>query len=135
MNFQKLKSQKEFDLIYKKGRLMHGNFFAVCFFIQSNKDEPARFAVVISAKVSKKATQRNRKKRQMREILRLSSPSFAKGFLFLVIMKDKCLEAKYRDLEEEFLVIGKRILRRIIGWQKALSTKERLWILIIWLTG
>jgi len=110
MVFQKnknIRSKREFDLIYKKGKFFSGRFFSLRVLPQENKKE-TRFAIVIGLKISKKAVLRNRKKRQLREIVRLNYNRIKPGYLFLIVAKRSVLDASYHDLEKEFVFLCKK---------------------------
>lgn len=107
--FLKVRQKREIDLVYRKGRKIEGDFFTLRFLILPQKGLQARFNVIISTKVSKKSVERNKKKRQMHEILRLSSNAFAKDWLFLIIMKPSCLGADYQTLQADFLKLARKI--------------------------
>jgi len=107
MVLSSIKLKKEFDLIYKRGRVSGGTFFSLRF-LENRKREPSRFTIIISTKISKKAVIRNRKKRQMREIVRLNFDKMKPNYLVLLTLKEESLGASYQDLEKEFLSLAKR---------------------------
>jgi len=61
----------------------------------------SRFAFVISTKVSKKSTIRNRLKRQLREIIRLNKLKIKSGFDLVISTNTKALGRDYKELEDE----------------------------------
>ena len=99
---------KEFDLIYKKGKSFSGRFFSLRILPQEDKEEETRFGIVISLKISKKAVIRNKKKRQLREIIRLNKDKIRSGYLCLVLTKKEIIDAKYDELEKEFIFLIKK---------------------------
>jgi ribonuclease P protein component len=98
-----IKSKKDFDLLYQKGKTLHGKFFYLRYLPAKNGSNPSRFAIIIGLKISKKAVERNKKRRQLKEIIRLNTDKIKKGFLILVVAKEGILEADYQELEKEFL--------------------------------
>lgn len=108
MVLETLKKQKEFDLVYKKGKVFFGKNISLKTLPLRNKEDQSRYAIVISTKVNKKAVERNKKKRQMREIIRLLSQDIEKGFYFLVIFQIKPVLAGYEELEGEFVSLAKK---------------------------
>ncbi|MDD5731429.1 MAG: ribonuclease P protein component [Patescibacteria group bacterium] len=98
-----LRSKKEFDLVYKKGKVVSGIFFSLRFLESKNSNEPVRFGIVLGLNISKSSVMRNRKRRQLREIIRLNQDKIRKGYWLIISAKDKILEASYQDLEKEFL--------------------------------
>lgn len=99
----RLIKEKDFKRIHNLGQ----SFFSAHFRLKSlaNKLEISRFAVVVSTKVSKKATSRNRLKRRLREIIRLNKDKIKTGFDILVFTNNKALALDYQQLEEDLLKI------------------------------
>lgn len=62
-------------------------------------------AIVISTKVSKKATQRNRLKRQLREIIRHHLDQIKSGYDIVVSAKISALNQEYQQLEKNLLAL------------------------------
>jgi len=106
MALETLKKQRDFDLVYKKGKVFFGKNIALRFLPAKGLEEGSLYAIVISTKVSKKAVERNLKKRQMREIIRASRDKIKKGFMFLVIFQEGSIGSSYTDLEKEFLYLA-----------------------------
>lgn len=84
-----------FKRIYSKGEIKRIDGI-ILRYLQNNKNE-ARFAIVVSAKDIKKATQRNTLRRRAREIIRLS-PLLTPGFDYLFIFKK---EMGFSELKEK----------------------------------
>ena len=69
--FQKnnrIKKKKDFEIIFKKGRNFKNNLF-ILKFINNNLNQN-RFGFVVSQKISKKATVRNKVRRRLVEIVK-----------------------------------------------------------------
>jgi len=101
--FNSLRTKKEFDLVYKKGKAMQGIFFSLRFWESKNSSEPAKFGIIVGLNISKKAVLRNKKRRQLREIIRLNQGKIKRSHWIIISAKDKILEADYEVLEKEFL--------------------------------
>ena len=73
--------------------------------------EQLRFAFVVGLKVSKKAVERNRLKRQMREVVRLmiKDGRVKSGFYVMVVAKGEALGKEYGKIEKEIEGLLKRI--------------------------
>jgi ribonuclease P protein component len=75
----RLKHMKDFDILFKQGRFVRGNFVnAKVWKLEPEKyvrrkytTEDLKFGFVVSKKVSKRAVVRNKIKRRMREAMRL----------------------------------------------------------------
>jgi len=103
-----IKLKKEFDLVYRKGKNLSGRFFILRVFFQKDSQEKTRFGVVVSLKVSNKAVVRNRKRRQLKEIIRLSQKRINPGYLCLITAKKEIVDIEYDDLNKEFIYLCKK---------------------------
>jgi len=73
----RLKRDRDFDRLFTKGEKAFSFPFSIR--LSNNKRPVSRFAVVVGTKVSKKAVERNRLRRQVRETLRLLLPTLVSG--------------------------------------------------------
>lgn len=62
-------SRQDFDLVYKKGRRIRGKSFGLIVLLSDNKNESCKIGIIVSKKVSKKASERNKLKRQIGNVL------------------------------------------------------------------
>lgn len=76
--------------------------------IISNKKNFCRFGFIVSAKVARKATERNLVKRRLRHATRLLLPSLKPGFDIIVWLKIK--DIKLEDLVPSLGLLLKRII-------------------------
>jgi ribonuclease P protein component len=67
---------------------------------------PSQFGISLGRKVSKKAVERNRLKRQLRAAIRQLLPTLTPGWKTIIVVKPGAIECKYehflRELEELF---------------------------------
>jgi ribonuclease P protein component len=103
-----LRSKKEFDLVYKKGKIVSGIFFSLRFFESNKSPDDLRVGIVLGLNVSKKAVIRNKKRRQLQSIIRLNRDGIKKGYWLVVLAREKILDGSYQDLEKEFLGLCKK---------------------------
>ena len=98
---QRLTKQRDFVRINKSSR----PFFTAAWRLKysANNSAENRYAVVVSTKVSKKATQRNRLKRRAREIIRLNQAKIKAGYDLIVTGQTPGLKLNYQQLQEELL--------------------------------
>ena len=97
----RISQDKDFKKLKQKGRSLsspHLRFKYLANNLSSN-----RFAVVVSLKVSKKATERNRIRRQLLEIIRLNLSKIKASFDFLIFVNNKALGLDYSQLETSLL--------------------------------
>ena len=102
----RLIKEKDFKRIKTKGQ----SFFSYCLklgFIKNNL-EYSRVAVVVSTHVSKKATDRNRIKRQIREVIRLNFDKIGSSFDIVFSVSGRAVGKKYEELEFEILKLLKK---------------------------
>jgi len=102
----RLAKEADFKRLALNGRFSFGPFFNLKFL--PNKSEASRFGIVISAKVSKRATVRNLIKRRMTEAIRLSLDHLKTGLDVMLVVKQEAVKADYRVLEKELIKLFKK---------------------------
>lgn len=93
----RLNKTKEIENVFKNGKSFYNDLVGVKLF--KNRSDSKRFCIIISAKISKKATDRNKIKRRIRSIIFKAEPFFKKGFDCLIIIKKDLSNLKFSDLE------------------------------------
>lgn len=93
---QRLRKQKDIETVYQSGRKAHSQFVRIIFTTAGQPE--SRFAVVVSQKVSKNATDRNMVKRRIRSVVQELMPRFAKSYDVIVIAQPKSLTLTYEHL-------------------------------------
>jgi len=73
----RLKRKKDFERVFKERKKFKEDFLLLKFI--SNNLNQSRFGIIISQRISKKATLRNKIKRRLRALLRLRLPKIKKG--------------------------------------------------------
>ena len=78
----RLTKKKDFENVFKKGKGIKGDFLILRFV--GNKTKTCRFGIVVSKKISKKATVRNKIKRRIRAAIGNRNPKFKRrrGYYF-----------------------------------------------------
>lgn len=106
----RLAKKSDIDNLFQRGKRAFCPFFAVRFW--ENGRENSRFAIVVANKVTKKATVRNRLRRQIREIIRLNLSKFSNNYDILINISKDCLEKDYWELEKNLidLLLAKKII-------------------------
>lgn len=92
------------ELKGKRPRLIQGNFFGL---IYQSQAQEQKFGLIISNKISKKATERNRVKRLLFEVVREKLLDKKGKFLFLA--KKKSLAGTREDFLKEMEEFRKRL--------------------------
>jgi ribonuclease P protein component len=74
----------------------------------ANERAESRITVVVGIKVSKNATERNRVKRQYREIVRLMLPVLKPGFDMVILVSKPALTLDYEQKRERLTKVFKK---------------------------
>ena len=95
----RLKKEEDFKKVFKKGRGFTNNLFVLK--IVKNNLDISRFAFVISKKISKKATVRNRIKRRLDNVIRVDLPKIKKGWDGIIIVLPGAEIKDFKEIEED----------------------------------
>lgn len=101
---RRLQKKRDFKLVFNKGEVLDSELFFLRF--AKNNFELSRFGFVVSLKISKKATIRNRIKRLLREVVRINLKNIKSSFDIIIIAKPGIVGKKYEEIKaevEEFL--------------------------------
>ncbi len=119
----RLKKDRDFNLLMKKGRWISGQLFDLKVLDLKNnvglcpkKIKPEYFAkqllvaFSVGLKISKSAVVRNRLRRQVSEVFRIliKDQKISDGWYVLVITKKEALKSDYREIEEDINNLVKR---------------------------
>ena len=104
----RLKRMKDFAILTAEGRFVPGALHTLKFWRIDPAKYPRRayaaddlkIGFVVSTKVSKKAVERNRVKRQMREVVRLllQANALRPGYLVAVVAKTSMIGKEYHEI-------------------------------------
>ena len=103
----RLLKNTDFARIMRRGRAVASGDFLLKY--AKTDSSQSRFGFVISVKVSKKATERNLLKRQIREIIRNNIKIIAGGYNFVFVARKSALNLTFSELKEEIM----RLLSKI----------------------
>ncbi len=95
----RLKKDEDFRRVTSGGRYVYSSYFTLKYL--PNKLESSRFGFVISTKIDKRATVRNRLKRQVREVIRLKLAKIPAGYDIMLVPKKAALTLSYEQLDNE----------------------------------
>ena len=95
-----LKGKKNFERVQREGRVFQSDSFGVSV-LDRQDPEPSRFAFVVSTKISKDATQRNRIKRAMGESVRYERTRVKPGLDIVFLAKASSTQKSTGDLMTE----------------------------------
>jgi ribonuclease P protein component len=99
----RLKHWRAFERVYKQGRRYHGRYLTLtCLAIAPLAT--TQIGIAVGKRVSKKAVERNRLKRRVREAFRELLPQLKRGYHLVVNVKTAARECEYehflRELEQ-----------------------------------
>ncbi len=91
----RLTSEKDFNVIKEKGSVVQSDSFAIAF-LKRGDEYPSRFGFIVSTKIDKRATIRNRAKRALREGVRHELTFIQNGYDCVILAKPIIVK-KYTD--------------------------------------
>jgi len=106
---EKLKKKSDIDLLFKKGKWLSVDSLRIIYLRSSDKNPIAahQFGVSVSKKFFKKAVDRNRVKRLLRESYRLNKNLYKEAFgdssVAMLFWVSKELPGHYSSVESQFL--------------------------------
>jgi ribonuclease P protein component len=107
-SFRLLRSDIEWVL--KKGNQLAIDLFIIKFLKEKSQDSIPHFSVIVSAKLSAKAVERNRLKRRIFEAIRANALNQnSLPFKIVIIPKKKALKADYKEIEKGILSLTKKL--------------------------
>ena len=95
-----LKKNHEFRRLYNKGKHAVGPLFAV--YCRKNGRDVNRLGITVSNKIGK-AVVRNKIRRRVREIYRLSENDFLCGWDIVVVARSRAAASDYHKMEHELM--------------------------------
>ena len=102
----KLKKDSDFKKVFKQGKYYQEDFIRIR--VIKNDLEVNRFGFIIGLKISKKATQRNKIKRKLEEIIRLNLKQIKLGFDIVVLVSPEIIEKNYQEIEKTLINLFKK---------------------------
>jgi ribonuclease P protein component len=94
----RLKRRKDIERVFKMGERFKENFLSLK--VIKNNLESSRFAFVVSRRISKKATLRNKVKRKLSELVRFKMKKVKKGIDLILIAAPGLEEKDFREMNE-----------------------------------
>jgi ribonuclease P protein component len=96
----RLTGRENFLKVQKEGQIYQAVNFGIAY-IQRGDNNPSRFAFVISTKIAKEASNRNRVKRAMSEAVRISTIDLKEGFDVVFLAKPSITKAPTAEIMKE----------------------------------
>ncbi len=104
---KRLRKKKDIDNVFKNGKSFYSGLLGVK--ILKNNLEFNRYCVVISANISKKASERNKIKRRIKAVILEEEPFLKSGFDCLIIAKKEISLADFFFINSEVKKTFKKI--------------------------
>lgn len=82
--------------MYKNGKVFGNRNFTLYYL--NNRKDTNRLGVVVSKKVSKKAVDRNKLRRQVKSYLQQIEDKLKQGYDLIIVVKPSCLNESYQVL-------------------------------------
>ena len=101
-----VKSNEEFNEVMKKGKIFKNNYFVV--YTKKNNLDKYRFGISVGKKIFN-AVNRNKLKRQVRNILDNHKNLYSKGRDYIIIVRKSSLNEEYIVLEENLRKLLEKI--------------------------
>jgi ribonuclease P protein component len=102
-----VKESKDFEKAIHKGKFYKNQLYII--YIINNDNNYYRFGISVGKKISNKAIERNKLKRQLKNIIDKNKNLYQNNQDYIIIMKRSCLEKNYQELENGFLDIINKI--------------------------
>ena len=99
VKYERIKKSIDFEKIFQTGKTITGRF--VFLKTKKTKNRSCRLCFVVSSKVSKKAVERNKIKRRLREIIRSAYSELAQGYDIVIIAKKEILSKNFTEIKED----------------------------------
>ena len=94
----------EIEKVKKEGKLFQNPLFGLL--VLKRKDNgPSRFAFIVSLKISKKSTKRNKAKRLLSEALKGFLPKIKKGFDLVFLGKKAIIDKSFWEIKKQLELV------------------------------
>ena len=109
-----IKQNHEFRRLYAKGKSAVGPAMVV--YWRKNRLDHSRLGLTVSTKIGG-AVVRNRARRRLREVYRLSQPGMKQGYDIVIVARSRTLTAPFPALMDSF----RRLCQKLGLWEEAAS--------------
>ena len=114
MRYRPIRRNSEFGRVYARGKSYVNP--ALVMYVLKTRGKKTRVGLTATKKIGH-AVQRNRLRRQLREIYRLHETSFARGYDLVVVARSRAIGADYAALERAYLSLAAKL--GLLGGQTA----------------
>ena len=103
----RLTKKKDFDIVFKEGKSVKGEFLLVK--ILKSHLKKSRFGFIVSKKISNKAVERNKIKRRLRKAFSDRLKSFSGSLDVVIIALPGILEKNFSEIEQAIAKLFKNL--------------------------
>lgn len=96
----------DFEQIFRNGNKLYNQYCNIRYL--SNRLDYCRFAVIVSNKISKKATERNKVRRRVKAVIQENLSNFSKNYDIVITVLSSLAELDYKELQENLLNLLKK---------------------------
>ena len=104
----RLTGRRDIEKIKKTGNMIQSASFALIWLSSGNESINPRFGIIVSKKISTKATVRNKVKRSLRYILMQLVPQIKRGYDLMFLTKKNILDLDMQILKKEMETLLKK---------------------------
>ena len=119
----RVKKKKDFEVVFKKGASYKSNLL-ILRAAKNNSDE-TRFGFVVSLKVSKKATVRNKIRRRLAETARIELANIKEGLDLVFIALPGIDKKDFQEIKDTFLYLLKKSISKNTNANRSPLRKAR----------
>lgn len=107
----RLTKKNEFDNVFKKGISVFNTILGIK--ITKNNLTESRFGIIVSNKISKKANERNKIKRRIKDCLKKENTKILTPIDCVVISLAPIINSKYSEIEKTVKMVFNRLNKKI----------------------
>ncbi len=102
-----LTRQRDFKTVYQNGKWFRGQFMSIIIFVP-DEGYLLKAGYSVRKKIYKRAVDRNRIKRRLREIIRLHKNELSENLWLVFHARSNTLKASYKELNKDFEILCKK---------------------------
>ncbi len=102
-----LTRQRDFKTVYEHGKWFRGKFMSIIIFVPT-EGNLLKAGYSVRKKIYKRAVDRNRIKRRLREIIRLHKSELSENLWLIFHARSNTLKASYKELNKDFKILCKK---------------------------
>lgn len=105
----RVRKRKEFRLVFRAGRRLQGKYISLQYLKTQGETRPARWAVIVSTKVSKSAVRRNRLRRRLQGHIKALSKEVQPNLDLVINVQSDFYQVDAQVIEAELQGLIKKI--------------------------